>query len=44
MLRTQGFDAISGGPDEFGKSMQSEIKRWTDVAQAARLEEVRLVA
>jgi len=37
VLRVQGFDAISGGPDDFGKSMQSEIKRWTDVAQAAGL-------
>ena len=41
MLRAQGFDTISGGPDDFGKSMQSEIKRWTDVAQAAGLEEMR---
>ena len=37
MLRTQGFEAITGGPDEFAKSMQSEIKRWNDVAQAAGL-------
>ncbi len=37
VLRVQGFDAISGGPDDFGRSMQSEIKRWTDVAQAAGL-------
>jgi tripartite-type tricarboxylate transporter receptor subunit TctC len=37
VLRAQGFDAISGGPDDFGKSMQREIKRWTDVAQAAGL-------
>ena len=37
ILRTQGFEAISGGPDEFAKSMQSEIKRWNGVAQAAGL-------
>ncbi len=37
VLRTQGFDTISGGPEEFAKSMQREVKRWTDVAQAAGL-------
>lgn len=37
ILRTQGFEAITGGPDEFAKSMQSEIKRWNAVAQAAGL-------
>jgi tripartite-type tricarboxylate transporter receptor subunit TctC len=37
ILRAQGFEAISGGPDEFAKSMQSEIKRWNAVAQAAGL-------
>jgi tripartite-type tricarboxylate transporter receptor subunit TctC len=37
ILRTQGFEAISGGPDEFAKSLQSEIKRWNGVAQAAGL-------
>ena len=37
MLRTQGFDTISGGPDEFGGACGTEIKRWTDVAQAAGL-------
>jgi tripartite-type tricarboxylate transporter receptor subunit TctC len=37
ILRAQGFEAITGGPDEFAKSMQSEIKRWNAVAQAAGL-------
>jgi tripartite-type tricarboxylate transporter receptor subunit TctC len=37
ILRTQGFEAVTGGPDEFAKSMQSEIKRWNAVAQAAGL-------
>ncbi len=37
VFRTQGFETIPGGPDEFAKSMQSEIKRWNEVAQAAGL-------
>ena len=37
ILKTQGFDAISGGPDEFSKSMQAEVKRWTEVARSAGL-------
>ncbi len=37
ILRTQGFEAVTGGPDEFAKSMQNEIKRWNGVAQAAGL-------
>ena len=37
ILRTQGFEAITGGPDDFAKSMQNEIKRWNEVAQAAGL-------
>ena len=37
VFRTQGFETITGGPDEFAKSMQSEIKRWNEVAQAAGL-------
>ena len=36
-LKTGGFDTISGGPDDFAKMMQSENKRWTDVAIAAGL-------
>ena len=36
-LRTQGFDMISGGPDEFTRMMQSETKRWSEVATAAGL-------
>jgi len=37
ILKKNGFDAISGGPDEFAKLMQNESKRWTDVAAAAGL-------
>ena len=37
VFRTQGFESVTGGPDEFAKSMQSEIKRWNEVAQAAGL-------
>jgi len=37
ILRAQGFEAVTGGPDEFAKSMQSEIKRWNAVAEAAGL-------
>ena len=36
-LHPQGFDALSGGPEDFAKIIQSEIKRWGDVAQAAGL-------
>jgi tripartite-type tricarboxylate transporter receptor subunit TctC len=36
-LRPQGFDALSGGPEDFAKIIQSEIKRWGEVAQAAGL-------
>ena len=36
-LHPQGFDALSGGPEDFAKIIQSEIKRWGEVAQAAGL-------
>jgi tripartite-type tricarboxylate transporter receptor subunit TctC len=36
-LRPQGMDPLSGGPDEFGRHIASEIKRWGEVAQAAGL-------
>jgi tripartite-type tricarboxylate transporter receptor subunit TctC len=36
-LHPQGFDALSGGPEDFAKTIQSEIKRWGEVAQAAGL-------
>src|SRR5262249_12767847 len=36
-LRAAGFDTITGGPDEFAKMMQSENKRWAEVATAAGL-------
>jgi tripartite-type tricarboxylate transporter receptor subunit TctC len=37
MLQAQGFDALSGGPEDLARTIQSEIKRWGDVAQAAGL-------
>jgi tripartite-type tricarboxylate transporter receptor subunit TctC len=36
-LHPQGFDALSGGPQDFAKTIQSEFKRWGEVAQAAGL-------
>jgi tripartite-type tricarboxylate transporter receptor subunit TctC len=36
-LRASGFDAITGGPEDFAKMMQGENKRWGEVATAAGL-------
>jgi tripartite-type tricarboxylate transporter receptor subunit TctC len=36
-LKAQGFDTLSGGPDDFARTIGSEIKRWGAVAQAAGL-------
>ena len=36
-LHPQGFDALSGGPDDFAAIIGREIKRWGEVAQAAGL-------
>jgi tripartite-type tricarboxylate transporter receptor subunit TctC len=36
-LHPQGFDALSGGPEEFAATIQREMKRWGEVAQAAGL-------
>jgi tripartite-type tricarboxylate transporter receptor subunit TctC len=36
-LEAQGFDTLSGGPDDFARTIGSEIKRWGAVAQAAGL-------
>lgn len=36
-LKASGFDTISGGPDAFIAMMQSENKRWSEVATAAGL-------
>jgi tripartite-type tricarboxylate transporter receptor subunit TctC len=36
-LHPEGFDALSGGPDEFAATIRREIKRWGEVAQAAGL-------
>ena len=35
--RPQGVDPLDGGPDDFARIMQSELKRWSDVATAAGL-------
>jgi tripartite-type tricarboxylate transporter receptor subunit TctC len=36
-LHPQGFDALSGGPEDFAATIGREIKRWGEVAQAAGL-------
>jgi len=36
-LRKQGFELLSGGPDEFADHIRRETARWTAVAQAAGL-------
>ena len=36
-LRAQGFEPIGGSPEEFGRIIDSEMKKWADVAVAAGL-------
>jgi tripartite-type tricarboxylate transporter receptor subunit TctC len=36
-LRLQGIDPVGGSPDEFARYIESEIKRWAEVATAAGL-------
>jgi tripartite-type tricarboxylate transporter receptor subunit TctC len=36
-LAPQGIDLVGGSPDDFGSFLDSEMKRWTTVAQAAGL-------
>jgi tripartite-type tricarboxylate transporter receptor subunit TctC len=36
-LHPQGFDALSGGPEDFAATIGREIKRWGEVARAAGL-------
>jgi tripartite-type tricarboxylate transporter receptor subunit TctC len=36
-LRKQGFDPLSGGPDDFGRYIHDEMKKWAAVAEAAGL-------
>jgi len=36
-LRKQGFELLSGGPNEFAEYIRRETARWTEVAQAAGL-------
>ena len=37
-LRTQGFEPIGGSPEEFGRYIDRELRKWTDVATAAGLQ------
>jgi len=34
-LRTQGFDTLGGGPEEFARTITQDVARWTIAAQAA---------
>ena len=36
-LRAQGFETIGGSPAEFGRHIDGELKKWSDVAVAAGL-------
>jgi len=36
-LRTQGYEPLDAGPDEFATFMRSEITRWSEVARSAGL-------
>ena len=36
-LKSQGFDPLGGAPDEFGRTIATDIERWTAAAQAAGL-------
>ena len=36
-LQAQGFETIGGSPEEFGRHIAGELKKWADVAAAAGL-------
>jgi tripartite-type tricarboxylate transporter receptor subunit TctC len=36
-LRSQGFETIGGSPEEFGRLIREEMKKWADVVAAAGL-------
>ena len=36
-LKSQGFDPLGGAPDEFGRTIATDIERWAAAAQAAGL-------
>jgi len=36
-LRTQGYEPLATGPDEFGAFIRSEWERWSGVVRAAGL-------
>jgi len=36
-LQTQGFETIGGSPEDFGRHIAAELKKWADVASAAGL-------
>jgi tripartite-type tricarboxylate transporter receptor subunit TctC len=37
VLKSQGFDTLSGGPEAFARFMVSEIAKWSEAARAAGL-------
>jgi tripartite-type tricarboxylate transporter receptor subunit TctC len=36
-LRAAGFEPVGGSPDDFGRYIDGELKKWSDVATAAGL-------
>ena len=36
-LRAQGFEPIGGSPDEFGRYIDDELRKWSNVAIAVEL-------
>ena len=36
-LRAQGFETIGGSPEDFGRTIAAELKKWSDVVAAAGL-------
>jgi tripartite-type tricarboxylate transporter receptor subunit TctC len=36
-FRTQGFDPLGGTPEELAAFITTEVKKWSDAAQAAGL-------
>ena len=42
-LQTQGFETIGGSPEDFGRHIAAELKKWADVAIGGRIAEVKPV-
>jgi tripartite-type tricarboxylate transporter receptor subunit TctC len=36
-MRSQGFDRLSGGPEEFARYLVTETAKWNEAAKAAGL-------